>query len=250
MSLALLAALFGLLIGSFLNVAIYRIPRGLSVVWPPSHCPVCHEPIAPWDNVPLLSYLLLRGRCRNCKERIPPRYPAVELATALLFGAAAYAFGIGWGLARALFFLGALIVLAATDADRRILPNAVVLPATGAGLLLSAAADPARWWVYPLSTAGVGGALLAVALLYPGGMGMGDVKMGGMLGAFLGGYAALAVFFGALLGALVGVGLMLAGRAGRRSALPFGTFMSVGGMVVLFWGQEIWGAYLGVFSGG
>ncbi|WP_273845760.1 prepilin peptidase [Rubrobacter calidifluminis] len=250
MSLALLTALFGLLVGSFLNVVIYRVPRGLSVVWPPSHCPVCRGTISPRDNVPVLSYLLLRGRCRRCKAHIPLRYPAVELATALLFGAAGYTFGLGMDLARALVFVCVLIVLAATDADRRILPNAVVLPGAAAGLLLSFAADPAHWWVYLLAGAGVGAALLLLWLLYPGGMGMGDVKMGGMLGAFLGGYAALAVFLGALLGALVGVGLMLGGRAGRRSALPFGTFMAFGGMVALFWGRDIWEIYLGLLSGG
>ncbi len=238
------AVLLGLLVGSFLNVVIYRVPRRQSVAWPASHCPHCGEPIRPLDNVPVLSYLLLRGRCRNCGGRISARYPAVEGITGLLFGAAAFDLGLDLALLPALVLICALISLAVIDLEHRLLPNVLVGPAALAGLVLSILADPAGWWTYPVSALAVAGALFALALSRPGGMGMGDVKMGGMLGAFLGPYAALAVFLGALLGAITGGLLMAAGKAQRRSALPFGFFMALGGLVSLFVGPELWEAYL------
>ncbi|WP_233452002.1 prepilin peptidase [Rubrobacter xylanophilus] len=244
--LAAVAGSFGLVAGSFLNVVIHRVPRRESVVWPGSRCPRCGSSILARDNVPLLSYLLLRGRCRRCRVRIPVRYPLVEGITGALFAAAVMEFGLGVRLILALVLLAALVALAATDLEHRLLPNAVVLPAAAAGLILSAAAEPTRWWVYPLSALGVAGGLLALALARPGGMGMGDVKMGGMLGAFLGPYAFLAVFLGALGGTLVSGGLMALGKAGRESRLPFGTFMALGGAAALFFGPELWGLYLGL----
>jgi leader peptidase (prepilin peptidase)/N-methyltransferase len=240
----LVAFLFGLVVGSFLNVVIHRVPRRESVVWPASHCPHCGEPIRPRENIPLISYLLLRGRCKNCKEPISARYPAVEATTGLLFGVAAYKFGTSLDLLHALVFISALIPLAAIDLEHRLLPNAIVGPAALVGLLLSILANPAGWWIYPLSAIAVAGALLGLALIYPSGMGMGDVKMGGMLGAFLGPYAALAVFLGALIGAITGGLLMAAGKVHRRSALPFGLFMAAGGLISLFAGPQLWDLYL------
>jgi leader peptidase (prepilin peptidase) / N-methyltransferase len=231
-------------VGSFLNVVIHRVPLRESVVWPASHCPHCGEPIRPRDNVPLVSYVLLRGRCRNCKEPISARYPAVEATTGLLFGAAAHEFGASLALVPALVFISALISLAVIDLEHRLLPNVIVGPAALAGLVLSILANPAGWWTYPLSAIAVAGALLVLALIYPSGMGMGDVKMGGMLGAFLGPYAALAVFLGALLGAVTGGLLMAAGKMRRRSALPFGLFMALGGVISLFAGPELWHLYM------
>ena len=247
--LIFVAALFGLVVGSFLNVVIHRVPSRESVVWSGSHCPHCGEPIRPLDNVPLLSYLLLRGRCRNCKGPISARYPAVEATTGLLFGAAAYEFGMSLALLPALVFIPVLIALAAIDLEHRLLPNVIVGPAALAGLALSILANPAGWWIYPLFAVAIAGALFTLALVYPGGMGMGDVKMGGMLGAFLGPYAALAVFLGALLGALAGGLLMAAGKMRRRSALPFGLFMALGGLVSLFVGPELWGLYMNLMWG-
>jgi leader peptidase (prepilin peptidase)/N-methyltransferase len=241
--IVLVAVLVGLLVGSFLNVVIHRVPRSESVVWPASHCPHCGEPIWPRDNVPLISYVLLRGRCRNCKEPISARYPAVEATTGLLFGAAAYEFGVSVALLHALVLISALISLAVIDLEHRLLPNMIVGPAALAGLVLSILADPAGWWTYPLSAIAVAGTLLGLALIYPSGMGMGDVKMGGMLGAFLGPYAALAVFLGALIGAVTGGLLMAAGKVQRRSALPFGLFMALGGIISLFVGPELWHLY-------
>lgn len=249
-ALAVTLFAFGLVIGSFLNVVIHRVPRKESVVWPASHCPRCGAKLRSRDNVPLISYALLGGRCRDCAARISARYPAVELLTGLLFAAAAYRFGASFELAGALVLVCALVVLAGTDLEHRLLPNAIVLPALVAGLILSVAANPGAWWTYPVAAVAVGGFLLALALTYPGGMGMGDVKMGAMLGAFLGGYAALAVFAGAVFGALCAGVLMLVGLAGRRAAIPFGAFMALGGLAALFWGESVWSEYLGLLGGG
>jgi leader peptidase (prepilin peptidase) / N-methyltransferase len=236
--------LFGLVVGSFLNVVIYRVPCRESVVWPASHCPHCGEPIRPIDNVPLISYLLLRGRCRNCKEPISVRYPVVEAIIGLLFGAAAYEFGASLALLPALVLISALISLAFIDLEHRLLPNVIVGPAALARLVLSILANPAGWWIYPLSAIAVAGALLGLALIYPSGMGMGDIKMGGMLGAFLGPYAALAVFLAALIGAVTGGLLMATGKIQHHSALPFGLFMALGGLISLFFGPQLWELYM------
>jgi leader peptidase (prepilin peptidase) / N-methyltransferase len=247
--IVLVSGLLGLIAGSFLNVVIHRVPLRQSVVWPASHCPACGEPIEPRDNVPLLSYVLLRGRCRNCKARISARYPLVEALTGILFAGAAYEFGLGLELVSALALILTLIALAGTDLEHRLLPNLIVGPAALVGFALSVLESPERWWVYLVSALAVAGALFALALAYPGGMGMGDVKMGGMLGAFLGPYAALAVFLGALCGAITGGLLIAAGKMRRRHALPFGVFMAIGGIVALFVGPELWGLYLNLVGG-
>lgn len=247
--IVVIAGLLGLVVGSFLNVVIYRVPLRRSVVWPASHCPACGEPIKPLDNVPLLSYLLLRGRCRNCGARISPRYPLVEALTGALFAAAAYQFGLGLQLLSALVLIFTLLALAGIDLEHQLLPNVIVGPAALIGFALSILERPETWWLYPVSALVVAGGLFALALAYPGGMGMGDVKMGGMLGAFLGPYAALAVFLGAVCGALVGGVLMSLGKMRRRSALPFGVFMALGGIVALFVGPQLWGFYLDLVGG-
>jgi leader peptidase (prepilin peptidase)/N-methyltransferase len=240
----IVVGLFGLAIGSFLNVVIYRVPLRMSVVRPRSRCPFCGVNIPARDNVPVISYLLLHGRCRNCKAGISPRYPLVEALTGLLFGLAAYQFGLSLALVSALVLIAVLVALGGIDLEHRLLPNMIVGPAAVVGFVLSVVGDLSRWWVYLVSAVGVAVGLFALALAYPGGMGMGDVKMGGMLGAFLGPYAALAVFFGALLGALVGGLLMVTGRIQRRSPLPFGTFLAVAGVLTLFLGPGFWGWYL------
>jgi leader peptidase (prepilin peptidase) / N-methyltransferase len=248
--IVLVSGLLGLIAGSFLNVVIHRVPNRQSVVWPASRCPACGEPISPRDNVPLLSYLVLRGRCRSCKARISARYPLVEALTGVLFAGAAYEFGLGLDLLSALALILALIALAGTDLEHRLLPNAIVGPAALVGFTLSVLDSPERWWIYLVSALAVAGGLFALAIAYPGGMGMGDVKMGGMLGAFLGPYAALAVFLGALCGAVTGGLLMATGKMERRHALPFGVFMALGGIVTLFVGPELWSLYLGLVGGG
>ena len=248
--IVVVSGLLGLIAGSFLNVVIHRVPLRQSVVWPASRCPACGVSIEPRDNVPLLSYVLLRGRCRNCKARISARYPLVEALTGALFAGATYEFGLGLDLLSALALILALIALAGTDLEHRLLPNAIVGPAALVGFALSVLDSPERWWLYLVSALAVAGGLFALALAYPGGMGMGDVKMGGMLGAFLGPYAALAVFLGALCGAITGGLLMAAGKMQRRQALPFGLFMALGGIVTLFVGPELWGLYRDLTGGG
>ena len=247
--IVVVVGILGLIIGSFLNVVIHRVPIRQSIVWPSSKCPSCGEPIKSFDNLPVLSYLILRGRCRNCKMRISPRYPLVEALTGLLFGLAAYEFGLSLSLVWALVLISVLVALAGTDLEHRLLPNAIVVPAAVVGLALSVVRDPSGWWIYPVSTVGIAAGLFALALAYPGGMGMGDVKMGGMLGAFLGLYAALAVFVGALVGALEGGVLMAMGTIQRRSALPFGLFLALAGIFTLFLGQEVWDWYLRLIGG-
>ncbi len=247
--ISVVAGLFGLVIGSFLNVVVHRVPLRQSIIWPSSRCPNCGERIKSFDNLPVLSYLILRGRCRNCKARISPRYPLVEMLTGVLFVLAAYEFGLSLALVSALVLICALVALAGTDLEHRLLPNRIVAPAAVIGFVLSVAGAPGSWWIYLVSALGVAGGLFALALAYPGGMGMGDVKMGGMLGAFLGPYAALAVFFGALVGALAGGVLMALGKMQRGSALPFGVFLSLGGAVTLFVGQDIWNFYLRMVGG-
>ncbi|MEJ7871051.1 MAG: prepilin peptidase [Rubrobacteraceae bacterium] len=237
------AFLFGLVIGSFLNVVIHRVPLRQSIVWPSSKCPNCEEPIKSFDNLPVLSYLILRGRCRNCKTRISPRYPLVEVLTGVLFALAGYEFGLSLDLVWALVLISVLVALAGTDLEHWLLPNVIVGPAAVVGFGLSVARDPGGWWVYLVSALAVAAGLFALALARPGGMGMGDVKMGGMLGAFLGPYAALAVFVGALVGALAGGVLMVFGRMQRRTALPFGVFLALAGIFTLFLGQEVWQWY-------
>lgn len=246
-ALVLVAGAFGLVVGSFLNVVIHRVPNRESIVWPASHCPQCGEAISPKDNVPILSYLLLRGKCRNCSERISARYPIVEGLTGLLFAAVVYEYGADFQILATisgLVFVGVLVVLAGTDIEYRLLPNVIVGPAAVAGLVFSILMDPERWWVYVVSMVAVAGALFALVLAYPRGMGMGDVKMAGMLGAFLGPYAGLAVFLGALCGMVVSVVLMAGGVIGRRAAIPFGTFLAVGGVLTLFVGRNLWNYYL------
>ncbi|CAA9441628.1 MAG: Leader peptidase (Prepilin peptidase) / N-methyltransferase [uncultured Rubrobacteraceae bacterium] len=247
--IAVAVGLFGLVIGSFLNVVFHRVPIRQSIVRPSSRCPSCEERIKSFDNLPVLSYLMLRGRCRSCKARISPRYPLVEALTGVLFALAAYEFGLSLSLAWALILISVLITLAGTDLEHRLLPNAIVVPAAVVGFLLSALVDPEGWWTYLVSAVAVAAGLFALALAYPGGMGMGDVKMGGMLGAFLGPYAALAVFVGALLGALVGGALMVMGAIERGSALPFGVFLALAGVFTLFLGQDVWGWYLRLVRG-
>lgn len=247
--IAFVFILLGLIVGSFLNVVIHRVPLRRSVVWPASRCPGCAQPISPEDNIPLLSYVLLRGRCRSCGMRIPVRYPLVEALTGLLFGAAYLRFELSIDLLWALVLIAVLISLGAIDLEHKLLPNAIVGPASLAGFLLSVARDPSGWWVYPVSAAALAAGLLVLALSYRGGMGMGDVKMGGMLGAFLGPYGALAVFLGALGGSVVGGILIVAGKVRRRYALPFGVFMAIGGIGVLFAGPELWKLYLHTLGG-
>jgi leader peptidase (prepilin peptidase)/N-methyltransferase len=255
--IALAVGLFGLLIGSFLNVVIWRLPRGESVSSPASHCPSCDITISPRDNVPVMSWLLLRGRCRHCDARISPRYPAVELLTGLLFAVVTLAIGLTWALPAYLYLTAVCVALAFIDLDTKRLPNALTLPSypVMAGLLLLPALIEGEWSNYLRALLG-GLALfsfyLALALVYPAGMGMGDVKLAGVLGlglAWLGwGVWTVGTFLSFLLGAVVGLGLMAVRRAGRRTAIPFGPFMVAGALLAIVWGQAIADWYAGLLS--
>jgi leader peptidase (prepilin peptidase)/N-methyltransferase len=252
--LVALAFVLGLIIGSFLNVVIWRVPRGESIAHPPSHCPVCEEPIAPRDNVPLLSWLLLRGRCRHCRQPISARYPAVELLTGLLFAAVAARFGLTAALPAFLYLAAISVALALIDLDTKRLPNAIVLPsyAVAAALLTAAAAASGEWGSLLRAAAGMA-ALYAfyfvLVLIYPKGMGFGDVKLAGVLGAYLGwlGWGPLVVglFLGFFAGGVVGIGLLATKRAGRKSQVPYGPFMLFGALVSVFWGAAIARWYVG-----
>jgi len=243
--LPVLAGLCGLVVGSFLNVVIHRLPRGESVVFPPSHCPACGTPIRWYDNVPVLSYLLLAGRCRACRAPIPLRYLLVELATAGLFLAVALRFPLGLAALHAALLGCLCLALAWIDWEHMLLPDLLTLPGTVVGLLLALAGGPT-----PLGSALLGTALgVAIPLgiiwayrLLRGveGMGLGDVKLLGMLGAFFGWQGMLVTLaLAAVAGALVGVGLILAGRGSRETELPFGTFLCAAALVVLFFGQKL-----------
>ena len=256
-AIAVFCGVLGLLIGSFLNVVIWRVPRGESVVSPPSHCPGCDRPIAPRDNVPVLSWLLLRGRCRGCGTRISVRYPAVELATGALFAGLAVHFG-AHAVLPAFLYLGAVgIALALIDFDHHRLPDALTLPSYPVGLALlgfAAAFDDGHT---PFLRALLGMAVLfafyaLLWLVYPAGMGLGDVKLSGVLGLYLGwvGWGAVVVgaFSAFVLGGLVGIGVILFAGGGRKSKVPFGPFMLVGMLVGILWGQSLAHAYTSVTS--
>jgi leader peptidase (prepilin peptidase)/N-methyltransferase len=255
--LTALVAVLGLFIGSFLNVVIYRVPRDESVVRPRSRCPGCGTQLAEYDNIPVVSWLVLRGRCRTCGEPISIRYPAVELLTAVVFGLLAWHFGWTWALP-AFLYLGAIgVALAAIDIDTKRLPDVIVLPSYAvAAVLLGAAAGLDHDWHALLRVAAGGVALwafyLLLVLVYPRGMGWGDVKLAGVLGMYLGwlGWGPLIVggFLGFLLGGLLGAALMVAGRAGRKTKIPYGPYMLLGAFLAVFWGQRIADWYRGILG--
>lgn len=242
---AVAAGLFGLVVGSFLNVVAHRLPRGESVVSPGSHCPECGGPIAPWDNVPVLSWLLLRGRCRTCRAPIALRYPVVELGNGLLWVFAFRAFPRFSDFVSAAALCSACLVLLLTDADFQILPDAITLSGIAAGLALSFVSSRRTPVGAALGAALGAGGLFLVAFLYEKiagqeGMGLGDVKMLGMVGAFLGTSGVLVtVLAGSLLGSLAGLLVILFRGGDRRTRLPFGVFLSIGAVAALFFGDAL-----------
>jgi len=247
-------ALLGACLGSFLNVVIHRLPRGQSLVRPRSRCPICARPIRALENIPLVSYVLLGGRCRGCAARIPWRYPVVEaLGAGLTVAAVVTAASPLDALARTMFVL-ALLAVVFIDLDCRIIPDAITLPLVVVGLLWSLV-GPLSVWDAVLGVVAGGGGLLLVAWGYQRltgreGLGMGDVKLMGMIGAFLGWSGALStVLLGSLVGTLVGLGLILSGRGNRLTALPFGTFLAPAAWFVFFLGAHLWQSYLALFPG-
>jgi leader peptidase (prepilin peptidase)/N-methyltransferase len=250
MNVALAAVAFapGLALGSFLNVVAARLPERRSLVSPPSTCLTCRREIGWRDNVPLLSYLLLRGRCRSCGAAIGFRYPAVELATALLVSACFLRFGLSGRAFVATVFASALVVLSAIDAERRILPDLIVLPTTALVLALQIALFPDRWLEWLLASLGASLFLFLALLAYPSGMGMGDVKLALLLGAALGKTVTVGLMLG-MLAALVAAFVLFArhGVRARKMAIPFGPFLAFGSLVALFFGERLLSAYLSLF---
>jgi leader peptidase (prepilin peptidase)/N-methyltransferase len=244
-ALAAVSIVPGFALGSFLNVVAARVPIRRSVVHPGSACMACSAPLAWYDNVPLLSFGLLRGRCRHCGVRIPWRYPAVEAATALLISGCVLKFGLTWDAAVAAFFCAALVAVSATDLERRIIPNRIVIPAAVVVLAANTILHPSVEWL----AAGLGASLflLVAAFAYPAGMGMGDVKLALLLGVALGRTVPVAMLSG-MIAALVPSAVLFArhGSSARKMAIPFGPFLALGGILALFAGHPILHEYLGL----
>jgi leader peptidase (prepilin peptidase)/N-methyltransferase len=259
MAFAAIAFVPGLALGSFLNVVAARVPLRRSIVHPGSACMSCGTALAWYDNVPLVSFALLRGRCRHCGVGIPWRYPGVEAATALLIGGCVLKFGLTWDAAVAAFFCAALVAVSATDLERRIIPNRIVVPAAAVVLAANTALHPSVEWL----AGGLGASLFLfiAALAYPAGMGMGDVKLALLLGAALGKAVSVALLLGVGLGRTVPVAMLAGtlaalvpslalfarhGSAARKMAIPFGPFLALGGILALFAGHPILHEYLGL----
>jgi leader peptidase (prepilin peptidase)/N-methyltransferase len=246
---ALSLALAGpaLAVGSFLNVVASRLPLSRSVVSGGSACMACGTAIRPYDNVPLLSYAILRGRCRACGERIPVRYPVVEATTAALVVACGLRFGLSADAVVAAFFCAVLVVLSAIDLERRIIPNRIVLPATAVVLVCQTLIHPSVEWA--VGALGAALFLFLPVLAYPAGMGMGDVKLALLLGARLGRDVTVALMVGLVAGMVPAIWLLATrGRAARKAAIPFGPFLALGGVVALFAGEQLLDRYLDLMS--
>ncbi|HJW75657.1 MAG TPA: A24 family peptidase [Thermoleophilia bacterium] len=250
--LVFVAAVYGLLFGSFLNAWAWRLAHDESIGKGRSHCTSCGAPIRARDNIPVVSWLLLRGHCRDCGVRISWRYPVGEVVTAALFAAVAAYDGLSWVLVPHLIFVSVMVLVSEVDLEIRIIPDVVILPAAAIGLVLMILIEPAEWmqWV----VAGVGAALflLTAALLYEklrgvAGMGMGDVKMALCMGFFLGVAVVPALFLGFVMGAVIGVVLVWRVGGGGKTAIPFGPFLASGAIIALFLGQPAIDLYLDSF---
>ena len=240
----ILAAVTGAAIGSFLNVVVHRVPRRESLVRPASRCPHCEAAIRPYDNIPIVSWVLLRGRCRSCDAAIPVRYPLIELLTATLFVAVALVRGVDADLLYELPFVAVLVAVAAIDLEHKIIPNRIVLPAAAWALASAVVLRPDA--LPELAIAGAAAFLLlfAAALAYPAGMGMGDVKLAGVMGLYLGVAVVPAMLVALLSGSVVGLALIArAGRESEQRGIPFGPFLALGGVVGLLAGSELVALY-------
>ena len=241
-----LVAIVGAIVGSFLNVVAFRLPRHESLVSPGSHCPSCGTAIKPYDNVPVLGWLLLRGRCRACQAQISPRYPAVELLTAVLAVAVVLVKHSTHDIVLGLVLVGVLVPVALIDLDHRIIPNKIMLPAAFVAVTIGLATKPAGVPEQLIAGAAASAFLLVFALAYPRGMGMGDVKLAGVMGLFLGRSVAVAMLAGVLAGTVLGAAIIarLGVKQGRKTAVPFGPFLALGGVVGLLAGGPIIHWYL------
>jgi leader peptidase (prepilin peptidase) / N-methyltransferase len=241
-----LAALTGLCLGSFLNVVAYRLPAGMSLAAPPSACPGCGIAIRPYDNVPVLSWLMLRGHCRSCESSISPRYPLTEAVTGALFVAVVIGRGASSSVWLDLIFVASLVAITRIDLEHRIIPDRILVPLAVAALVLTAIFEPHQLPERLIAAGAAGGVLFLVALAYPAGMGMGDVKMLAVMGLVLGRSVAPAFLVALVAGTLVGLAIMAQrGVAqGRRTTIPFGPFLALGGLVGVFAGPALVNVYL------
>lgn len=248
----LIAIIFGAMIGSFLNVCIYRLPKGESIVSPGSHCPFCNKAIKFYDNIPILSYFLLRGKCRYCHKPISLQYPIVEGVTALSSLLLFIRFGISFDYLFYFAFLSALIVITVIDLYHQIIPDEISLPGIGVGLLASLILKNITFWESLIGAISGGGSLFLVAVAYQWlfkreGMGGGDVKLLAMIGAFLGWKAViLTILLSSLIGSIIGIAIILIKGKDFKYAIPFGPFLSLGAAISLFWGEGLirWYLYL------
>jgi leader peptidase (prepilin peptidase)/N-methyltransferase len=247
---AAFALVLGSIVGSFLNVVAHRLPRGESVVRPRSRCPGCGTAIRPYDNVPVLSWLLLRGRCRDCREPISPRYPLVEAGTALLCALVVVVKGAHASALLGIALVLVLVPITLIDLEVRLIPNKLTLTGAVAAVALVALTDSGALVEHLIAGAAAGGFLLLAVLAYPRGMGMGDVKLAGMLGLFLGRAVGPAMFVALISGTLVGALIMarVGAEKGRKTAIPFGPYLALGGLVGLFAGDALVGWYLDTFA--
>ncbi len=253
-----ITAVVGSVVGSFLNVCIYRLPRDLSIILPPSRCPACSAPVRPYDNIPLISFILLRGRCRHCRARISLRYPLVEGLNALLFVIVVWRFGLGGHTPFLFAFCSAMIVITFVDLDFQIIPDAITLPGIIVGLIAGSLVLPDPFHRFAIlgfqgSIIGAvsGGAVffliaeVSYRILRQEAMGGGDIKMMAMVGSFMGWKSVLlTTFSGSLLGSVAGISLMVLKGKGRRTKIPFGPFLAAGALISLFYGQELASLYL------
>jgi leader peptidase (prepilin peptidase) / N-methyltransferase len=242
-------ALLGLVVGSFLNVVAHRLPRGQSLARPRSRCPQCATQLRAVDNVPVVSWLLLRGRCHHCGAGISPRYPLVELVTAALYVAVVLTQHDAVRIVLGVLLVTALVPITLIDLDLRIIPNRITGPAALAALVAIAALDVDVLPEAVIAGAAAGGFFLLAAMLYPSGMGMGDVKLAGVLGLYLGRSVAPAVLIALVGGVVVGAAVIArkGAREGRRTAVPFGPFLALGGLIAFFCGDALVDAYLDTF---
>jgi len=246
---AAIAFLGGLIVGSFVTVVAHRVPRGESIVGPRSRCPVCGTQIAAYDNVPVLSWALLRGRARCCGAAISPRYPLTELCLGALYAATVLVlWGDGAEIALGLVFVTILLAITQTDLEQRIIPNKILLVAAVLGTAIAALGDPGSLPERAIAAAAAGGLLFLAALAYPRGMGLGDVKLAAVMGLFLGRNVAPAILVALLAGSLVGLAMIAReGAAARKKAIPFGPFLALGGVVGLLAGDQLVDWYLSTF---
>jgi leader peptidase (prepilin peptidase)/N-methyltransferase len=244
-----IAFLGGLIVGSFVTVVAYRVPRGESIVGPRSRCPACGIQIAAYDNIPVLSWVLLRGRSRCCGEPISARYPLTELGLGTLYATTvAVLWGDGGEIALGLVFVTMLLAVTVTDLERRIIPNKILIVAAIVGAVIAGATDPGSLPERVIAAAAAGGLLFAAALAYPRGMGLGDVKLAATMGLFLGRNVAPAILIALLAGSIVGLAMIARdGAEARKKAIPFGPFLALGGVVGLLAGDQIVDWYLSTF---